>query len=218
LSATQSFTVVVNDYVEVSAGHTVVNSGDIGSVSLDLFSSAPLTAVNYTLCYDLTRLSNLSIETLAPSRASVSMDLSTPGCAHLTIAAVPGQLLQGTQQLARLYFSALPGQISSFSALTLGSIGATRSDAGPLPSALLNDGRVVIIGAQPLVEAFYQNDGQPALMLYGKAGHTYQVETSSDLGNPSSWSPMAPIVLPTMSQLVPLPPSGPPARFFRARE
>jgi hypothetical protein len=81
----------------------------------------------------------------------------------------------------------------------------------------LNDGRVVIIGAQPLVEAFYQNNGQPVLMLYGKAGHTYHIETTSDLSNSSSWSALAPITLSTMSQLVPAPAGNPQIRFFRAR-
>src|SRR6185503_7287438 len=115
--------------------------------------------------------------------------------------------------------SALAGQVSSFTPLTLGNIGAARSSPGTPPSALLNDGRVVIIGTQPLVEAFYNNNGQPGLMLYGKAGHTYQVEGTSDLGNSSSWSPvMAPTVLSTMSQMVPLPPGNPQVRFFRARE
>jgi RHS repeat-associated protein len=65
LSAAQTFTVVVNDYVETSFGDAVAIVGQDGAIPINLFSSAGLASLNFTLNYPAGTMDNFSLTSLA---------------------------------------------------------------------------------------------------------------------------------------------------------
>jgi hypothetical protein len=123
------------------------------------------------------------MENLVPSLATASLVISQLDRVTISFAALPGQFLTGSQQLARLYFTLAP-QSSAFVPLPIGFMEASPPPAVTGYSFLRHDGRVVAVNGEPLVESF-QTNGTRTVALYGKPGTTYLLETSINHG--ASW-------------------------------
>jgi hypothetical protein len=156
---------------------------------IDLASTTPLTNVTFSVLLPTDRLTALTVDNLVPARASGTVDLSQSNIVALTFTALPGQSLSGTQQLARLNFTAPEGQSSAFVPLNFSGISAVRTQPGLAPTVLHNDGRAVVVNGQPLLEAHLASLGARTLTLYGLIGTNYMIETSSIPANPISWAP-----------------------------
>src|SRR6185369_11711744 len=134
------------------------------------------------------RITNAAIDMLAPETAAVGLEMADPNSALLNFTAQPGHALQGTQHLARLRFTTMPGQTSAFVPLHISSLAGTRTGIGSAPTPLRKDGRIVIIGAQPLVETLPPTNGSRQLMIYGKRNTTYRVEYTTSLVPEGPWT------------------------------
>ena len=217
LSSTTSFNVIVPDYVELTAGALVMRAGDTSSVPLEVTATAGLTSLQFTVRFTDNRLTNLSLEPLSPHLTNSTLQSSGPGSALLSFGASSAQPLQGSEILGRLHFTAATGYHSAFVPLELQDPGFTRATVGFQPSALLNNGRVVVIEAEPLVEALIRTNNTRDLFLYGRFGVSYTVETSTSF-NPPNWIPGSPLTMTNLYHLIPL--TNPPGSliFYRARE
>jgi len=172
----------------LTTGSAVVNAGDPSSLDLDVFSSTPLVGLQCVVHFDGDRMNNLSVESLQPELATATLQPATGRTALLTITALAGHTLQGTQHLAQLHFSTAPDQDSTFVWVTMTGLAGTRSVAGLAPTPLVNPGRVAILDGQPLLEAGAGPAGGPRqLKLYGKPGQAYTVERSTRPLDPTSW-------------------------------
>jgi hypothetical protein len=198
LAATQSFNIAVREYVEVSIGSAVAEVGQQTNVSIQFDSSVALTGVEFTLELPTARLTSFEMENLVPSLATASLVITQLDRVTISFAALPGQFLMGSQQLARLYFTLAP-QSSAFVPLSIGFMGASLPPGGTAYSFLRHDGRVVAVDGQPLVESF-QTNGTRTVVLYGKPGTTYLLETSINLG--ASWQLWQFVPLSGLSQFV----------------
>lgn len=216
LSATTSFTITVRDYVELTAGEAVLRAGATSSVPLEVTASAGLTALQFALHFADNRLTNLSLEALSPLLTGSTLQSNGPGSALLTFSASPAQPLQGPLTLARLHFGAATAR-SAFLPLDIGEPAFTRAAAGLAPSAILNPGRVTVIENEPLVEALLGTNNSRSLMLYGRVGVTYTIETTTSL-NPPLWTAGQQVPMTNLFHAVPL--TNPPSSllFYRARE
>ena len=164
--------------------------------------------------------SNLWIESLAPQIATASLQPSDANTTILNFTAMAGQTISGTQHLARLHFTTVPGQASSFVPLDLGSMNGARAAAGNAPTLLANDGRVVVVGAKPLVEARAKGANQREVTLYGKRSTTYVIEYATNLVNGGTWRTRGTVFaasMTNMTQTLLLNTPAPPV-FFRARQ
>ena len=218
LSNSMTFTVIVNDFVELTAGSPVLLAGTNGFAALDCFSSTPLLDLQTVLQVPGARLTNLTLEALAPQLATVSLLMPDSNTAAITMTATPGNTLQGTQRLAMLHFTAAAGQSSAFLPLHIDSIALTRADQGPTPTLLANHGRAVIIGSQPLLDARV-NNGVREIFVYGKIGLTYQLQYTTNFANPT-WTLRGQATFTNLSRIF-LPVNTPPTNrpsFFRARQ
>ncbi|HEY0550610.1 MAG TPA: hypothetical protein VGF13_13480, partial [Verrucomicrobiae bacterium] len=112
---------------------------------------------------------------------------------------LPGQFLIGTQELARLHFTAALPQSSAFIPLQLRDVFSQQAQPGPAPTVLANDGRVVAVNGEPLLESFRVGDTR-SLTLYGKPGTNYLLETSSNLS--ASWQPWQSVTLSNLFQSI----------------
>ena len=215
-TATRTFTVVVKDYAELSLGGVVLPGGQRTNVLLESTASAPLTNLQLTLVLPTNRLTLPVVENLAPTLATVATDDSQPGRVALNFSALPGQLIIGTQILARLNFTAAPEPASSFVPLLLDAVSAARATPGLAPSLLLNHGRAVVVNREPLVEAFMTTNAR-TLVLYGHPGTSYVVETAVSVTGP--WQAGPGVTLPALFTTFDTSDgTNAPAIFYRARE
>jgi hypothetical protein len=217
-----TFSVIVRDYVEATAGSLVMLANTNGAVPLDFYSSAELESLECVLQLPAERFSNLSIEELAPALAGTTLVMTGPGTATVTFTALPGNTLQGTQQLARLHFFANDGQTSAFVPLVVSSVQSTRADEGLAPTHLANDGRITVIGTQPLLENRFSTNGQREVVVYGRPGVNYPVQYATNLANGGTWFPRGTASMGTnLVRVVPVGNTVPPisvrAVFYRAR-
>jgi len=217
LSNQMTFNVVVKDYVEATVGSTALLVGTNGSVPIDFFSSAPLSELQAVVQLPGERLQNLSVEALAPALATVTLQSPDANTAAITIAASACNTLQVTQTLAWLNFTAVAGQASSFTPLHLESVTPIHVEPGLPPTVLANHGRVVLIGTQPLLDARMNNGGRE-VVVYGKAGVTYQLQYATNLLNPI-WTLRSQVAFTNLSRSF-FPGNTPPTNrpgYFRAR-
>lgn len=217
LSNSTSFRIVVNDFVELTAGAVALNAGESGSVPLDMVSSAALNQFECALRYPKARLANLWLERLAPQLATASLVVTNDDCIILRFAAIQDQSLQGTQRLARLHFTAVAGQASSFIPLEIQDVSCPPAATGRPPSTLMNDGEVTVIGDAPLLRATRDSNGQLQALLFGKPGATYWLEAAASPHDSAAWAPIHRITLSGPSEVLSQLGSEADARFYRVR-
>jgi hypothetical protein len=72
----------------------------------------------------------------------------------------------------------------------------------------------------PILDAFRAPGQQYFLILYGATNKTYQLQSTSDLTPPSTWTPSTVISMTNAFRILPPAPFGPPgtSQFFRAKE
>ena len=215
-SATQSFTIIVRDYVELSLSRVVMRGGERTNVLLEAATTVALTNLSVTVRLPSDRLTAPVVENLVPSLANMSVDGAQPGQLALNFSALPGQWMTGTQTLARVTFTAEPALSSAFVPLQLAEPVVARAVPGLAPSLLLNHGRAVVVNREPLVEAL-RTDGARTLTLFGHAGTNYTIETAP--GPLGPWLAGTAITLSTLfTTLNANEGVGAPVIFYRARE
>lgn len=95
----------------------------------------------------------------------------------------------------------------------------TQPDGTPVRHSAPQSGRLVVIGNEPLLEAFVTANGEPALVLYAQPGTTNTLETTTSLAVPVSWTPDRTVTMPTTNlfQLIEPVCTNRCTLFFRAR-
>lgn len=212
------FQVIVKDYIEVTVGRTNLLTGETNAVPLTLFSSAPLRDARYDINYAGTHLTNLTVDVVTQNVATVALNASNPPSAIVSMTARTGNSLLGTQQLATLRFQAIPGQSSAFTPLEVVSVNFTPVNAGLDPTILVNNGRAVVIGDQPLLEPVLTNLAQRQMTIYGRTGNAYTIEYSTNLADTNGWRVRANISATTvLPRTIPLTSTPPPPVYYRVR-
>ncbi len=185
-TASQSFTVVVSNYVQISFGPSIVMLGQTSSVPVIFNSSVAITNLSFTMDVPGMRMSNLSMTSSVPTIATVSQ--STKGAAHsvVTVKAVPGQVMQGTINLGLLSYKATANLPSAFGTLYATNIVAIQSNGVVVPTTVNGLGQVVLIGSQSLAQATTDTNGHHNLIVYGPVGTNYQVQSKT--GFTGTWT------------------------------
>ncbi len=186
---TQSFNVVVSNAVQVSVSNVVVALGNTGVSTITVAASTPLTSLSFVLDAPSNRVSNISVTSLIPGVATVTQ---TPaGAAHstVTITALSGQTISGTQPAAQISFTATANLISAFSAESVTPVTAIAANGQPVPKGFGGRAQLVLVGNEPLAAPMTLSNGTPCLILYGPAGNTFQVQSSTNPTVPGTWSP-----------------------------
>lgn len=188
---TQSFNVIVSNAVQVSVSNVVVALGNTGVSTITVAASTPLTSLSFVLDAPSNRVSNVTVTSLIPGVATVTQ---TPaGAAHstVTITALSGQVLSGTQQVAQISFKATANLISAFSTESVNPVSATAANGQPVPQGFGGHAQLVLVGNEPLTAPMALSNGTPCLILYGPAGNTFQVQSSTNPMVPGTWSAYA---------------------------
>jgi len=212
LSATQRLTVIVNDYLAFGAGSTVVPILAQGEVELGLYSSAGVSEITGRLCFPAGYLTNVSF---SPILGSLTWMPVTPECYDLRITAPAGRPFLGSGSVAGMSFTTLSNQ-SAFVPLVVSQVGALKPNGEGIPKIAPRAGRVVVVGTEPLLEAWRDTHAQPRLTLYGNPGHDYQLEWKGNLSD-TLWPDSLRVSLTNLYQTFAVP-TNKPALFFRAEK
>ena len=217
LSHAVSFTVEVNDYIELTLGEVPLLAGGTNSVPIDLVSTEEIAGLQFVLQFPDNLLSNLWVEAISTNLASASVQPSGANAATFDFATQPGISLFQTQRLARLHFTAGPGQVSAFVPLHLEAVSVTTSAPDVAPTVVRNDGRAIVVGARSLLEGRVRNGSVRELTLYGRTGVVYTVELATSVTN-ATWTRAAIINnMTNLSRTINVGSGVNPSRYFRAK-
>lgn len=227
LSFTASFAVaqatlaaVGTEFFAATLGSTIVLFGQTGAVVINGNSSVGLATINISLDIPPGHLTNFTLQALAPELNPTASTVTPQGGSSwlLHFAAQTGESFSGNKPLGQLAFTAGPDPSSAFVPLRVTGLTATRPDASPVAQVVSESGRVVVVGAQPLLEALRSEDGSRTLMLYGRPNAAYAIEYANALSGPNSWRFWVRVPMTGLSAT--LRPTQPvePAIFYRAYE
>jgi hypothetical protein len=188
MSTAQAFTVVVLDYVEIALGSTNVESGQSVAVPINLASSDGVTNLSFTVTLPNGYLANAALVATAPEIGSASLQDHGTNLV-VSVQSVPGQVLQGSQQVALLTFEAISNLFSAFVPLPVSNAVAAKPDGTSYLNYLAPLARIAVIEGQPLLEASLSTNLTRELTLYGRLGHSYQLQSSTSLVSPIVWTP-----------------------------
>jgi hypothetical protein len=197
-SAMRTFTVIVRDVLGdfvTRIGSTHLLSGAHGSVPIHLISGADLTNVLFTLESAEGPLANLAVLPLVPELFSATLHAVAPGRSRVRLQAGAGAALQGARDVARLEFDAVSNNLSAIVPLKVKSLEGTRANATRLSHGLAHDGRVIVIGDEPVLEALLRPDHSRFLRLYGRPGHSYTLDSQTRLQPALPWTLVARVPL-----------------------
>ena len=150
--------------------------------------------------------------------AGVSLVRPDMNTALLTFTAAAGQAMQGTQHLALLHFTARAGQNSAFVPLAIGSLTNTMARSSVAPALFATDGRIVIVGAQALLESRFGANKQRQLVIYGKPGTTYNLQSKFSLAPSAAWTSRMNVTPSSTAHSLSPPSPAAPVIYFRLVE
>lgn len=214
LSATNTFQIFVGDFVELGLGAAVIRSGQPGSVPLQLLASAPVTNLNSLLLSPDDRLGSLGLSLFAPELSSGSLSVQGGNTRVLNLGAAAGQSLLGDRVLGSLNFIGTSTQ-SAFVPVVISNLVALRPTGELVGRTLGGQGRVVVVGNEPLLEALVSTNQQRSLVLYGEPGPGYVVQTSPQPDNPALWQTAWQGPLTNLFQTIPAPGGAGGTVFYR---
>jgi hypothetical protein len=211
---------VGTEFFAANIGSTIVLFGQNGAVAVNGNSSVGLATINLSLDIPPGHLTNFTLQALAPELNPAASTVTLQGGSSwlLHFAAQTGQSFSGNKPLGQLAFTAGPDPSSAFVPLRVTGLTATKPNASPVAQVVSESGRVVVVGAQPLLEALRSEDGSRTLMLYGRPNAAYAIEYANALSDPNSWSFWVRVPMTGLSAtLAPTQPAEP-AVFYRAYE
>jgi hypothetical protein len=186
LSNAMTFSVRVNHYVEVSAGSLVVSAGTNGALPLRVFSSVPLAQLQCTVGFNGEYFSSFSAEAIVPQFASVAFQPLNANSGRLTVTPTAGNSLIGANDLSLLRFAIRPQTNSAVVPLRVSDIDITPARSGSTPTLLATDGKLMIVGSSPFLDARINSAGQREVTLYAQPGN-YTLQFSTNLTDPQGW-------------------------------
>ncbi len=219
LSDSRSFTVVVNDTLSdftVSLGRTNLLASETGSVPVRIDTRADVRQLTFDLRIDGDRLQNLQLAPRPDAVAGSSFLSVGPGRWRCQLDAAEGRPFSGLVTLGDLAFASASDAPSTAVTLGVGDLEAVRSSGQVIRHGWGQDGRVLVIGEQPILEVSPEPD--LPLALYGRPGRTYEIRSTTDLAGGAPWRPTGRVLLDGRFMLIDRPLPEEANAFHRAVE
>lgn len=195
----------------LQVGTAILDASQSGSIALGLVAGQPLSRVTFALPPLGPTVTNLSLAQLAPGISGAQLQPLPDGTATATFFTDPGFVLDGELDLARITFGTQPN-VSELVRVTPREVMGLDASGSRTLRGTANAGRIIVIGSRPVIEATKPDE----LMIYGRPGQLYILETSGSLNPGAFWSALGPYPIfnqSTRQQLVPV--AG--DRFVRLR-
>ncbi len=180
-SNSMTFSVIVPECIEASVGNTVMLAGSTSSVPVRLLSTTALTNMVFTVAYPAERLTNFTLTVNSPQVVTQQLQLLGSGQVQVAFTLPASSVLYGPTNVGQLGFTAISNQHSAFVPLTISGVTGLKPDGSPVGSFFGLPGRVVVVGPEPLLEAWLETNSQRMMTLYGKPGSSYGIEGRTNL-------------------------------------
>lgn len=197
----------------IAIGSGVMQAGSNGVVSISLNAQSPLTGLSFVLRFPTNLFASIAVVPTTAALGGASLSFLSTNSVQLTFQAATGSSLLGNQQIAQLNLIAASNQPSAFVPLSVQTPAGTNADNSLAGAFALQSGRVVIIGAQSLLE-LQRSAGNLDLVLYGIPGDSYQIQSSTNLAR--SWSNYLLVPMTNLTQMIPYQTPAGAGEFFRA--
>ena len=168
---------------------------------VNLFSTISLTNFDFILAYPTSQFTNWNITSTNSAIGSATAQMVDPSHELFSIGVQPGQALRGSNGIGVICLDILPGQ-SSFAPLAFTGVGLATPSNAPTPYIVFQNGRVVVIDSQVLLEGSLDASGHRILVLYGNPGVCYQILCTTNLGFPNSWNAIDEVILTNLFQII----------------
>lgn len=169
--------VFVLDSLTLSLSENILYAGSNGFVGVYLKCNAAITNVTADLDLPLNRFTNFSVTPVAVQGASVTMEGQRT--IHLNMRIDPHQTYSQSILVARLTYRSVLDQISAIVPVGITAMTSTRPDGLPLDATTGYGTRIIIVAKQPILEALRGADSPRTLMVYGREGTQYRIQSST---------------------------------------
>lgn len=186
LSTNETVLIIVQDYLNLAAGSTSVQAGQGGSIPIYLASSGGITNASFTIGWPGALFSNPSLA-ISPAVIGTSSLQNNHSNLLITVEAVPGQVLQGSNLLAHLSFQTITNQPSAFIKLPVSVAAAWKPTGQSYTASFTQAGAVTVVNNAPLLQINGVSGASVSLTMYGKVGTAYQLLTSTNTVEPLTW-------------------------------
>jgi hypothetical protein len=204
------------DRMLLTLGTTPVLRGDSGSVPIGLKTGARFNEIRFRLLISPDVLPVLRVESSLPEILTASLSPVAPGAADVSLRSLPGTSIPASPELARLVFTSAAGTQSALVNLALTQLSFDPATITVVKRAMTSDGRVFVVGDQPILGATFTETGDRELTLYGIPGLTYITESTGTIPGAIPWNDPVRITLDGLSQRLNLVPADD-IVFLRAR-
>jgi hypothetical protein len=188
--------------------------GTTSSVPLNLVSSVALTNLSFSVVYPASRFTNW-VEAVSNSAIGTTIVQTVAGPkTQFGFEAQPGQTFQAPALIGAIYFTALPGD-SGFVPLGIANVAATEQGGALAGNTSGQGGQVVLIGPQPLLEAWIGSNSTRMITIYGNPGTNYQLAYATNLVVPD-WQPVWTVPMTNLFESLPINQAAPQI-FYRAQ-
>lgn len=217
----RTFTVTMTEAMAgVELGSAVVPTGQTNSVPLMVETEFSGTNITFSIALPAAALTNLTLQNLAPEAdpASVRVQWATPTNAQIRLASRAGLYFNKERAVARLGFRAV-GTRTVRVPLKIVNPALTLSCGSSVTALVVNNGEVLVLGNEPLLQPALGAGGQRQLTILGKVGNAYTLEYSTNVGPSAVWTPLdLRVCITNPSVTVTLPGYSGPQVYYRAVE
>jgi hypothetical protein len=221
LTVTNDFLIVVRDTLSeltVGLGSTNLFAGETTVLPVLVTSGLDLETIRLDLEVDPVRLTDLAVRSQTPEVAFMLLEPASPGRYAIELGFNAALLESGTRPVAWLEFRAASGVGSAKVPLRLRAVTGHRAGGALVGHAAGEDGWVIVVERDPVLEVARTSSGVWQLLVYGHPGTRYVLEASPGLEAPQ-WVPGPSHTPSARVEAIDLPVSETqPARFYRVRE
>jgi hypothetical protein len=187
LSTSETFAVVISDYLSCQLGATAVYAGQSASLPLTVTSSGTVTNVQITVGWPGNSLVNPTLVFTSPVIAGSLINQNNQLIIQLQTAA--NQPLTGTSQVAQVSFQAASGQSSAILSIPITAVSGNTASGSAYANTVAQAGEVAVVGTQIMLRPLFNPALGRTLSLYANPG-TYELLYTTSLASPVSWTPL----------------------------
>ena len=178
----------LSDYLNLVPASVPLQTGQVASLPLTLAASDSTTDLVLNVKWPADQLQNPWLSLAMPLDGGLLQNLGTNLVVHLWTA--NGDMIKGTNTIAQIHFQAAANQSSAFVPVPVSIASATKSDGSAFLNTAGEEGQVVVIGVNPLLQPQADPVQGRTLTLYSNPGNDYQLQCATSLSPPVQWQPM----------------------------
>ena len=202
LSATQQFTVIVNPVAYeflLSFGYTNLFVGGSNSVAVTLSSQLPLTNITAVLQASSNSLTNLALTPVSPEVMGTLLQPLGASRYNISFNLNPALSPGVTRTLARLSFVSVPQVHSAIVPLVVSQPVALETGGQAAAKPAAENGRVIIVGLEPVLDTMLGSNSSFTLTIYGNIGSNYQTAFSTNIAS-TNWQAGSSVLITNQQQ------------------